>query len=321
MKTLKINLSYHCTARCDHCRFNCDNAPVRGEPDFKTPVRVAKTLKERFGLEMAVVLGGEPSLFADRTHRLMRELDELGLITRIETNASWATTQDEAVEFLLPLKESNTRVMLSLDGFHDPYVSVEKVANAINACVRLGMRFNLELPYLDVTGKEHPVDHRTSELFEAIKSKIDIEIPRYEGNVLFIGRAARRFGDEFAKGRGVPKAICEKVPWWSNGWLEDTQLLILEPGGYITKGCGIAIGNVHKQDLAQMVENYHARENPIFAVLLEQGPYGLARMAQEYGYKLKADYADKCHLCQEARQVLRPYYPGILEPQQHYIQD
>jgi hypothetical protein len=48
------------------------------------------------------------------------------------------------------------------------------------------------------------------------------------------------------------------------------------------------------------------------------GPLGLAREAQAFGYVLKADYADKCHLCQEARQVLLSKYPAYLVPEQHY---
>ena len=46
--------------------------------------------------------------------------------------------------------------------------------------------------------------------------------------------------------------------------------------------------------------------------------FGLAREAQAYGYVLKTDYADKCHLCQEAREYLRGKYPDYLVPEQHY---
>jgi hypothetical protein len=66
---------------------------------------------------------------------------------------------------------------------------------------------------------------------------------------------------------------------------------------------------------------YDAAQHPIFSTLLTSGPLGLAREAQALGYVLKADYADKCHLCQEARQVLRPKYPQYLVPEQHYTQD
>lgn len=132
------------------------------------------------------------------------------------------------------------------------------------------------------------------------------------------GRAADEFGDLFAQNRGVPTEPCTKVPWWGDSDIETLDLLILEPGGYITKGCGIAIGNVHDQDLKEMLVQYNAQNHPIFKILLTEGPLGLAKLAEQYGNKIKDQYADKCHLCQEARRILKPYYDDILKPDQHY---
>lgn len=321
MRTLKINLLYECTARCDHCRFGCDNRTAPQRPDFDTPLKVAAELKASRGLDLAVVLGGEPALFPRETRALLAELCALGLGTRLETNAGWAVTPEEAVAFLRPLAPLGTEVMLSLDAFHEPYVPVERVANAVNACAKLGLPFNLELPYLDVERKTHPLDARTGELFGRLQALTAVDIPRYEGGLLFIGRAARRFGDAFAAGRGVPEGPCTCVPWWADGEIDSDRLLILEPGGYLTKGCGIAIGNVHVEGVTRLLARYDAKTHPIFSVLLEKGPLGLARMAEAYGYRIKADYADKCHLCHEARQVLQPHFAQWLAPMQHYAWD
>lgn len=318
MKTLKINLLYSCTAKCSHCRFSCTNEGEPELPDFETPYLAAKQLKESFGLDIAVVLGGEPTLYEEETTRLLRRLNSLGLATRLETNASWAGSYEEAARFLRPLKELETNVMLSLDGFHDPFVPIEKIANAIRACIDLGVNYNLEMPYLDIEKKDNEIDRRTEELFESLSSYTGVKIPKYEGGVLFVGRAAETYGDQFAKGRGIPKEPCTKVPWWSDGEIDTTDLIILEPGGYITKGCGIAIGNLHETDLIEMLQNYRAENHPVFSVLMKQGPFGLAKLAEQYGYRIKEDYADKCHLCHEARQALKPYYDGILKPDQHY---
>lgn len=62
MRTFKINLLYNCTAKCSHCRFNCGYEAEVITPDFETPYNVAKKLKDNFGLDMAVVLGGEPTI-------------------------------------------------------------------------------------------------------------------------------------------------------------------------------------------------------------------------------------------------------------------
>lgn len=77
MKTLKINLLYRCTAKCSHCRFFCENESEVVTPDFETPYAVAKGLKENFGLDMAVILGGEPTLFRDETIQLIQRIHAL----------------------------------------------------------------------------------------------------------------------------------------------------------------------------------------------------------------------------------------------------
>lgn len=318
MRTLKINLTYRCTASCAHCRFGCTNEGPLQAPDIETPYRVAIRLKERYGLDMAVLLGGEPSLFAEESLTLLRRLHAAGIAVRVETNASWARSPEEALVYLRPLRELDANVMLSLDAFHEPFVPVSSLIHAIRACVELNVRYNLETPYLDPENHSHPLDVRTDQIFEEVQSAVAAKITRYVGGTLFTGRAAVRFGDAFSKGKGVPACTCEAVPWWMDGAISSTDLLIYEPGGWITKGCGIAIGNVHRQDLIEMLERYDANSHPIFSVLLREGPLGLARMAQEYGYVLKEDYADKCHLCHEARQALKPHYDGVLQPDQHY---
>lgn len=127
MRTLKINLFYNCTAKCSHCRFNCDNESARETPDFEIPYNTAKKLKDNLGLDLAVVLGGEPTIFRNETIDLLHKLKSLEIATRLETNASWAGSFDDAISFLTPLKGID-QVMLSSDGFHDPFIPVQHTA-------------------------------------------------------------------------------------------------------------------------------------------------------------------------------------------------
>ena len=318
MKTLKVNLFNKCTAECSHCRFNC-TIDQDLKPDYDTPYNVAKQLKDNFGLDMVVVLGGEPSIYPEKTHKLLMDLHNLGLTTRIETNASWAPSLESAMDFLKPIKASNTSVMLSVDAFHSKYIPYLNNVNAIKACTTLEIPLNLEIPYLNMEKKDHPIDKETLDIEAKVKENFDYEVAIYKGNVIFIGRAADTYGDEFASGRGNLYDSCTSVPWWRESDISTTNLLYLEDGGWITKGCGIAIGNFFNQDLKEMIGNYDAEKNPIFATLLKSGPLGLAKEAEKYGYKIKADYADKCHLCHEARQVLKKIYPDILKPEYYYI--
>lgn len=136
--------------------------------------------------------------------------------------------------------------------------------------------------------------------------------------MFFNGRAARKLAQLVSAGRGIPRETCTKVPWWFNGELDTIELLELDLYGNLSKGCGISIGNIKQKPLVSIIENYDASKNPVFATLMKGGPLALARDAQKYGYCLKENYADKCHLCQEAREALLAFYPDILIPMQHY---
>jgi len=177
------------------------------------------------------------------------------------------------------------------------------------------------MAYLDVERRAHPTDQRTDALLAAAEDKLERSpcCRIYQGNVFYNGRAARSLASWVSEGRGVPTDTCERVPWWMDGELDTLDLLILDADGYLSKGCGIAIGRIGPRSVEAILEDSDARAHPIFRTLLETGPLGLVREAEAMGYTLKTDYADKCHLCQEARQVLRPKYPEILAPARHYL--
>ena len=78
---------------------------------------------------------------------------------------------------------------------------------------------------------------------------------------------------------------------------------------------GISIGNVFEKALKQICEEYDADAHPICGVLLDGGP---AALVTEYNLPHESSYADACHLCYEARAMLRVRFPELLVPDQMY---
>jgi hypothetical protein len=78
---------------------------------------------------------------------------------------------------------------------------------------------------------------------------------------------------------------------------------------------GIVIGNLFQTPLTEICARYDPEAHPITGPLLHGGPIELV---QDYGLDHRAVYADACHLCYEARRVLRDRFPEILTPDQVY---
>jgi organic radical activating enzyme len=345
MSVLKIHTTYRCTSTCAHCHLRAGRDRPDKSISYDWTLSTIQELKRLNNLELVVFLGGEPGLYPELLHRLAASIHALGVGLRVETNASWAVDHAAAMKFLEPLVAAKTQVMFSIDSFHEPFVDPAQVVEAIGVVVELSGSWNIETPYLDFVTQDNPRDRRTLQLREealkgieqrtglVLNPEIVHSVPgQYtirlfsqsnaylaEDRVYFKGRGAHTLAPLVAEGRGVPAEVCDTVPWWDNGSQSTTELLALDPDGYISKECGIVIGNVEQNSMADILDGFNASQHPILSTLINEGPLGLAREAGELGYVMKADYADKCHLCQEAREVLRVKYPEYLAPEQQYV--
>ncbi len=322
MSILKIHMTYQCTAECDHCRFKCTTKPT-SVIDFDMAMKCVTELKKLNDLNLVVLLGGEPGFFPDLTHAMTTAIRQLDIAVRVETNAFWAVSEEQASDFLKLLYALDASIMFSLDAFHERFIPLTHIENAIKASSKLGGQYCFEVAYLECSHRNHPIDRRTDELLMIMAKRFEqfSSCQIYKGNIFFNGRAAVKLADIVATNRGIPEEVCTSVPWWRHGDLDTLELLILDSEGYLSKGCGIAIANVQETSIPQIIRSFDARKHPIFSKLLEVGPLGLAKEAEVLGYILKNDYADKCHLCQEIREVLQSQYSEFLVPSQHYTKE
>lgn len=82
-----------------------------------------------FGIVRLVVFtGGEPFLLGEDLYTAVEYAAKRGFLTRIVTNAYWATSLERAGEVLSRLKEAGlTEINCSCDDFHQEHIPLDQI--------------------------------------------------------------------------------------------------------------------------------------------------------------------------------------------------
>jgi hypothetical protein len=243
-------------------------------------------------VDMVYFEGGEPFLFYPVMLAGLREAAALGLKKGIVTNNYWATSVEDAVEWLRPIAEIGLDdLSLSSDLFHGEAMMMQSVLNAMEAAEQL------DLP-------EGVITIEAPEGCEAYAHD-DKGEPITGGPVRFRGRAVAKLT------QGVPRR-----PW--TGFNECPDEDFVEPGrvhvdayGHVHICQGVIVGNVWQQPLAEIVVGYDPEAHPIIGPLMEGGP---AALVDRYELPHAEGYIDACHLCYLARDALRSQFSEYLAP-------
>jgi hypothetical protein len=135
------------------------------------------------------------------------------------------------------------------------------------------------------------------------------QLPEGESGVMYRGRAVEKLASKAAL---WPWDQFTECPFEN---LRDPGRLHLDPFGNLHICQGISLGNLFETPLSEICETYDPDSHPITAPLLEGGPVELVR---RYGLAHEERVADACHLCDQARRVLRERFSEILMPDQMY---
>ncbi len=288
-------LSYRCTSECDHCFLW--GSPLAGGTMTLAQVRdVLRQARALGTVDMIYFEGGEPFLFYPVMLAGLREATTMGFQTGIVSNCYWATSVEDAVEWLRPIAEIGVAdLSLSSDLFHGDAMMTTEARHAIQAAQQLGLSES-------VLTIEPPVG------CAAYTDKAKGE-PITGGQVRFRGRAAATLTD------GAPRR-----PWTVFTECPDEDFVEIgrvhvDAFGNLHVCQGVVLGNLWQRPLKEIVANYDPHRHPIIGPLLEGGP---ARLVERYGLSWDEAFADACHLCYRARDALRPRFPEYLTPAQVY---
>jgi MoaA/NifB/PqqE/SkfB family radical SAM enzyme len=290
---LHFLLTYKCNVACDHC-FVWGGPHQRGVLTADQIKLILQQAREVETIRTIYFEGGEPFLYYPTLVRGVQMASAMGFSVGIVTNAYWATTVDDAVLWLKPFVDLIDDLTVSSDLYHSEAPLMRKSANALKAAAQLGLPTGV----ISVAQPEE-----VNEMLAAGR------VESGDADVMYRGRAAVMLTERVAK-----------QPWNSfdacvNEDLRKPGRVHVDPFGNIHLCQGLVLGNVFENPLKTICDSYEPDEHPVAGPLLAGGP---AALLSEYGLPHAEKYADACHLCYEARVMLRDRFPDILTPDQMY---
>jgi hypothetical protein len=289
---LHLLLTYQCTFECDHC-FTWGSPWQSGTLTLADIRLILQQAGELGGIEWIYFEGGEPFLYYATLVKGVEMAGREGFQVGLVSNAYWATSVEDAKEWLRPLAPWLGDLSVSSDLFHYNEKLSQQAQNACAAAEAL----KIPIGVISIA--------RPEEVSRGERGKL----PPGESAVQYRGRAAARLAPE------VPKQgwneLCE-CPYED---LREPGRVHLDPLGNIHICQGITLGNIHHIPLAEICQRYDPDQHPITGPLLAGGP---AELAIRYQLPHEDGYADACHFCYTARLALRSRYPKILLPDQMY---
>jgi hypothetical protein len=291
---LHLLLTYQCNYECDHC-FTWGSPSQEGVMTLAQVRDIYRQAQELGTVEWIYLEGGEAFLYYPILVRAAQEANDLGFRVGIVTNEYWATTVEDALEWLRPLAGVVQDLSISTDLFHYDEVMSTHARNALAAAEQLSIPTSTLICEVPEAAAGQP----TQAAGEPVES----------GAIMFKGRAAVKLIE------GVARQPWEGFNECPHEELENPKRIHVDHLGNLHLCQGLTMGSLFEQPLAEIVAAYDPRAHPIVGPLLEGGPAGLAK---RYNLRHEEAYVDACHLCYEARAALRERFPECLGPGQMY---
>jgi len=290
---LHLLLTYECNYECDHC-FVWGGPEKGGTMTVETIELILAQTGELGTVEWIYFEGGEPSLYYPLLCSGVRLAADRGFKIGMVSNASWAKTDTEAMDWLQPFAGVIEDLSISDDDYHGSKEGARQTQIARQAAERLG----IPVDFIRIAGAE-----------AADIQGVPGQLPAGESAVVYRGRAAEKLAP-----------LVQQKPWrqftqcpWED--LRHPERVHVDAYGNLHICQGISIGNLIERPLTEIIDEYDPDAHPVVGPLLAGGP---VELLERYKLPHRQGYADACHLCYLSRCELRDRFPDVLTPGQMY---
>lgn len=253
-KSLAILLSYHCNFSCAHCSVVA--GPHRREVLSRELLHKAIMEAAKIpSIAVVVFTGGESTLYFDLLVEGVKLASELGFVTRLVTNAWWASSIERTREYLVKLKEAGLQELnISYDQFHAPFLAkhggFQNVLNVASVARELGI-----LTLIGIAKLRTPEEPNMEEVKKRLKKAGLDDVMVVQDAPSRLGRAITLPLDAFPE---------DNMPKEDMRCLNAMDTIAVLPSGDVTLCCGhiialpeaswfVTLGNLRDSSLVDVV--------------------------------------------------------------------
>ncbi len=309
-------LTFKCPAECQHCSYKA--GPKR--TGCIKPKEYSKYLNELMALhplKSVWVHGGEPFLYFDYMEDVIKKAKMMDIPKRgLITNSFWAKNERIAHKKLERLKKAGlTAITLSFDCFHQEFIPLKYVKNALNSAVKIGFEpIYVDSYFVEDIDSDNHFNQLTKKNLNQLEKLKGVE---FHHLIMSVEGRATELKQHLKLKEVLPSKKCP-VPFWIEGDLQNPKTIEIDPEGNITLCPGICIGNTKIQSLTEIIQTYDCEKHPILSIISKKGPIGLLELAKVKEFEETQNYVNECHLCYELRRYLQPNFPLFLAPKEIY---
>lgn len=305
MKTIIFSVTEKCNIECNFCALGC-SPKAKGNLSACRMKEIIDESLQLFKIENIVFTGGEPLLYEKEVIKAISYARKKGIKTRIVTNGFWATTSVKAEKLLLELvKEGLSEINISVDDFHQEYIPLSNVKNAIEVSLKLNLPIHL-------AHKTYPESKSNKATYESLINK---EIKDIEG---LNNQEIKEAGITFSSGITVPIGrYADKVTldnWkmyqpvnYKNNCDALLDSININADETLSPCCGLfdksismfRYAKISQGNLEEILNK--ASKNVIYNWLAIKGPYELRNLLKALNPELtfSEDYYQNCQICDE----------------------
>ena len=241
LNRVEFVITYDCTGQCIHCSQG-EHKTNKIHLDAKACETVLRDILKEYDINSVMTFGGEPLLYPDSVYAIHSMAEQLQVPKRqLITNGYFSKDNVKIKEVAQKLFECGINdLLLSVDCFHQRTIPIEPVMEFAKAVKNTGTSIRLNPAWLVGKDDKNEYNIKTREIVDEF---VNAGIPEGEGNIIFPEGNAKIYLDKFFDKEKNYINPYEETP-------DNLTSISINPDGSIFDG------NIHKQSIIDVLENY-----------------------------------------------------------------